>query len=94
MAYVIKDGENYVSGNGTFILTNEGHMYISYTGKATGFCYFTNQQQAEKEKGDLQKICNKYGFDKEFSIKYIDIKNISIGKMIMENLPSKKLVNL
>jgi len=98
MVCVIKDqAGNYVSGDGTILLVDEGYIYISYTGRATGFSYFSDSEQMHKEKEKIQKLCNQCGFKKKFTIEYInDIQKIPVGKMIIKNLSftNKKLVNL
>lgn len=93
MEYVIVDREGrYVAGRGTFLEDKDHISYISYTGLTTGFTSFLHERKAIEDKTELQKMNNKYGLGKSFSVEYIDVKDIPMGKIVIENiLLSKQL---
>jgi hypothetical protein len=81
IGYVIKDDDgNYVSGNRTFTLTDDGWLYTYYTGDTTGFTYWSRESSINKALIDLQNINKKYNFNRNFHIEYIDLKTVKKGE--------------
>lgn len=79
------------------MLTSDNVMYLSFTGRTTGFSYFKNEELVQIERMELEELCEQYGFNKKFKIEYICVQEIPMGKLIIENLfltSCKKLVNL
>jgi len=99
MVYVIKDQEgNFVSGNRrTFTFTDEGWLYLSYTGIATGFSFYSATEKglktAEIDLKKLQNINDKYGFGKIFYIKCLEYNSIEEGNFIIDKIFKDKIHN-
>jgi len=106
MVYIIKDQDgNFVSGNRrTFTFTDEGWLYLSYTGITTGFSFYIATEKglktAENELRILQEINNKYGFNKMFYIECLEYNSINGGEFIIDKIfkdkihkDNKKVVN-
>lgn len=87
ITYVIKDQEgNFVSGNRTFMFIEGVWHYLSYTGKSTGYTFFTNRQTVEKELMELEAKNNKFGFGKKFTLEEIDINTVPFGDLIISEI--------
>lgn len=94
MFTVIKDAAgNYVSGNRTFTTTGREWLYCCYTGKTTGFTFYSNRETLISKLKKLQELNDNYDFGKEFHTEYIDIKKIPQGKRNIEKLKNNKEIN-
>lgn len=88
IGYVITDHHHhYISGKQTFVLTDDGWKYITFSGLCTGFTGYNNKKIAEIKMVELKNVCKQYGFNKVFRVEYIhNFNKIPKGKMIIENL--------
>lgn len=86
--YVIKDqAGNYVSDRRTFMYVDGEMLYLSYTGLTTGFSGFSVKERAEKERAELEELCNRHGFNKKFSVEHMDMWKVPKGELVIENIP-------
>ncbi len=91
MAYVIKDSDgNYVSNDVGFILTDDGWTYCYFTGATTGFTFYENLRDVNKDIKKIQQISNKYGFKKKFYIERTNLHLLKKGKCVVEEINSHK----
>lgn len=84
--YVIQDEKgNYLSPESFQKLDNEW-LYISYTGRTTGFTAFKSMERAEIVKERLENISAKIGINKGLKVIEVDTANINKGEGLMEEI--------
>lgn len=67
-------------------IRGENWMYISYTGRVTGFTTFRGQDRAEEVLSNLEESNLKAKAGKQFSIVPVDMSTIPLGQRLIEDL--------
>lgn len=96
--YVICDENEQYIGDNVFTLTDGGWLYSYFTGVTTGFVWYNSVSSVVDKLTKLQETSQKYGFDRKFTMRYIDnIKMLQKGRLIIEKImqvsSNKKIVN-